>query len=46
MMMAHSGEPSRDALGRLRGYAFSHNLTLDELAGHLADRQLRPETIT
>ena len=46
MMMACAGEPSRDALARLRGYAFSHNLTLDELAGRLADRQLRPETIT
>ena len=46
MMMAYAGEPSRDALARLRGYAFSHNLTLDELAGRLADRQLRPETIT
>ena len=46
MMMAYAGEPSRDALARLRGYAFSHNLTLDELAGRLADRQLRPEAIT
>ena len=46
MMMAHAGEPSRDALARLRGYAFSHNLTLDELADRLADRQLKPETIT
>jgi len=46
MMMAYDGEPSRDALARLRGYAFSHNLTLDELAGRLADRQLRPEAIT
>ena len=46
MMMAYAGEPSRDALARLRGYAFSHNLSLDELAGRLANRQLRPETIT
>jgi hypothetical protein len=46
MMMAYAGEPSRDALARLRGYAFSHGLTLDELAGRLADRQLGPETIT
>jgi hypothetical protein len=46
MMMAYAGEPSRDALARLRGYAFSNGLTLDELAGRLADRQLRPETIT
>jgi hypothetical protein len=46
MMMAYAGEPSRDALARLRGYAFSHNLTLDDLAGRLADRQLRLETIT
>jgi hypothetical protein len=46
MMMAYAGEPSRDALARLRGYAFSHDLTLDEIAGRLADRQLRPETIT
>jgi hypothetical protein len=46
MMMAHAGEPSRDALARLRGYAFSHNLTLDELASRLADRRLRPEAIT
>jgi len=46
MMMAYAGEPSRDALARLRGYAFSHNLSLDELAGRLADRQLRPEIIT
>jgi hypothetical protein len=45
MMMAYRAEPSRDALARLRGYAFSHNLTLDELAGRLADRELRPETI-
>jgi uncharacterized protein YigA (DUF484 family) len=46
MMMAHAGEPSRDALARLRGYAFSHNLSLDELASRLANRQLRPESIT
>ena len=46
MMMAYAGEPSRDALARLRGYAFSQNLSLDELAGRLADRQLGPETIT
>ena len=46
MMMAYAGEPSRDALARLRGYAFSHGLSLDELASRLADRQLRPETIT
>jgi len=46
MMMAYAGEPSRDALARLRGYAFSHDLSLDELAGRLADRQLKPETIT
>jgi hypothetical protein len=46
MMMAYAGEPSRDALARLRGYAFSHNLSLDELAGRLASRQLRPEAIT
>jgi hypothetical protein len=44
MMMAYAGEPSRDALAKLRGYAFSHNLTLDELASRLADRQLTPET--
>jgi hypothetical protein len=44
--MAYAGEPSRDALARLRGYAFSHNLSLDEVAGRLTDRQLRPETIT
>ena len=46
MMMAHAGEPSRDALARRRGYAFSHNLSLDELASRLANRQLRPESIT
>lgn len=46
MMMAYAGEPSRDSLAKLRGYAFSHNITLDELAGRLTDRQLRPETIT
>jgi hypothetical protein len=46
MMMAYAGEPSRDALARLRGYAFSNNLTLDELAGRLAEHQLRPEAIT
>jgi hypothetical protein len=46
MMMAYANEPSRDALARLRGYAFSHNLSLDELAGRLADRQLKPEAIT
>jgi hypothetical protein len=33
-------------LAKLRGYAFSHNLTLDELASRLADRQLTPETLT
>jgi hypothetical protein len=46
MMMAQAGEPSRDALARLRGYAFSHNLSLDELAGRLASRELKPEAIT
>jgi hypothetical protein len=46
MMMAHAGEPSRDALARLRSYAFSHNLTLDAVADRLAEHELRPETIT
>ena len=43
MMMAHAGEPSRDALARLRGYAFSHNLTLDELAGRLPTANSDPK---
>jgi hypothetical protein len=30
MMMAYAGEPSRDALARLREYAFSHDLSLDD----------------
>jgi hypothetical protein len=46
MMMAYAGEPSRDALARLRGYAFSHDLTLDELASRLANRELGPQAIT
>jgi hypothetical protein len=46
IMMAYDGQPSRDALARLRGYALSHSLSLDELAGRLADRQLMPEAIT
>jgi len=46
MMIAYDGEPSRDALARLRGHAFSHSLSLDELAGRLAGRQLMPEAIT
>ena len=31
---------------RLRGYSLSHGLSLDALAGCLAGRGLRPETIT
>lgn len=45
MVMAQAGAPSRDALAMLRGYAFSHGLTLDDVADLLASRQLRPDTI-
>jgi hypothetical protein len=37
MMMPYAAEPNRDALARLRGYTFSHRLSLDELAGRLAE---------
>jgi hypothetical protein len=38
-------EPSRE-FKTPRGYAFSHNLTRDELAGRRTDRQVQPGTIT
>ena len=42
MVMSHLKLTNSDALAVLRGYAFSHERTLDEIARVLTDRDLQP----
>ena len=41
MVSAQRGTGLEEALAMLRGYAFSHDLTLDEVAAAVVSRQLR-----
>jgi hypothetical protein len=45
MSMARLPLSNGDALALLRGYAYSHNLTLDQVARRMTDRGLRPEEL-
>ena len=45
MLMASLGLPNADALAVLRGYAYSGNRSLDEVAKELTDRQLKPDQL-
>jgi hypothetical protein len=42
MLMARLPVSNDDALAVLRGYAYSHNLTLDQVARQMTDRDLEP----
>jgi hypothetical protein len=45
MLMARLPLSNDDALALLRGYAYSHDLTLDQVAGQVTDRGVRPEEL-
>jgi hypothetical protein len=45
ILIEHAGMSNADALAALRGYAFSHDVTLDELADQLMSDQLPPEML-
>lgn len=45
MLMDHAGLDNADALAALRGYAFCHETTLDDVANHMTTRQLSPDTL-
>jgi hypothetical protein len=45
MSMARLPLTNDDALALLRGYAYSHNLTLDQVARQMTDRGLQPEEL-
>jgi len=45
MSMARLPLSNDDALALLRGYAYSHNLTLDQVARRMTDRELQPEEL-
>ena len=46
MLMAHTALTNDDALAALRGYAYSRELTLDEVTFLVLGRQLAPQDIT
>ena len=45
MLLSHAGVTSSDALATLRGYAFSHDATLDDIADKMLSQKLAPETV-
>jgi hypothetical protein len=45
MLMARQPLSNDDALALLRGYAYSHNLTLDQVARQMTDRGLEPDAL-
>jgi hypothetical protein len=45
MLMAALRLSNSNALAVLRGYAFSHELTLDQTARELTDRRLEPDQL-
>ena len=46
MTMERLKQSNTDALATLRGYAYSHNLTLDQVASLVTDKGLQPEELT
>jgi AmiR/NasT family two-component response regulator len=44
MLIAQLGVSASEALVRLRGYAFSHDMTASEVAFQILDRKLRLTT--
>jgi len=45
MFMEYSKLSNADALSVMRGYAFTHDVTLDELAQGLTDREVTPQAV-
>lgn len=45
MLIEHAGMSNADALAALRAYAFSHDVTLDDLADELMNDRLRPDAL-
>jgi hypothetical protein len=45
ILIEHAGMSNADALAALRAYAFSHDVTLDDLADELMSDRLRPEAL-
>jgi len=45
ILIAHAGLTNADALAALRAYAYGHNSSLDDIAGHLATRRLQPDAL-
>ncbi len=45
ILIEHAGMSNADSLAALRAYAFSHDVTLDELADELMSERLRPEAL-
>ena len=45
MVLSHAGFTSSNALATLRGYAFSHDATLEDIAEEMISQNLAPETV-
>jgi hypothetical protein len=45
ILIDHSGLSDSDALAALRGYAFSHDTTLDDIADELRAERLMPQSL-
>lgn len=45
ILIEHAGLDNADALAALRGYAFSHDISLDDVAGQLMSEAIRPESV-
>ena len=45
ILIAHAGLTKADALAALRGYAYGHSASLDDIADHLATQRLQPDAL-
>jgi hypothetical protein len=45
ILIAHAGLTNADALAALRGYAYSHSASLDDIADDLITHRLQPDAL-
>jgi GAF domain len=45
ILIEHSGLTNADALAAIRGYAYGHSASLDDIADHLTTRRLQPDAL-
>jgi hypothetical protein len=45
ILIEHAGLTNADALAVLRGYAYGHSASLDDIADHLATQRMHPDEL-